>query len=482
MGKKLRFIKIFIIAVSAGYLLSGCGPFFKQPLKTERARLGPETPLKSDLMALPVAQDKIVAAVYKFSDQTGQYKPSELGNNWSTAVTQGATAILLRALEESNWFVVIERENLANLLNERKIIRSSRAQYMGTSEENSPLLPPLLFAGVILEGGIISYETNILTGGAGLRYFGAGGSAQYREDRVSIYLRAVSTSNGKVLKTVYTTKSILSQQIGFNFFRYVKLNTLMEAEVGFTYNEPSELAVTEAIEKAVISLVYEGIKDDLWKLSNPADTSMMQYVQYFKEKEKNYQTDEFGSYLSDERRGFIGAGIHGGIEQYNGDVRDDMTFTPYLELNLDFYWHPNYSVNVNLGRGTLETKNWFETTYDYAEVNLKYLVLPKANVSPFVYAGGGVFYQEDFYNADPLYPQPTQKIFPKVQGGLGVEFMIINNFSLSLLANYTYILSDKIDGIEEGKYMDYYWGGSAGLKYYFGKSPYYYQMERNRKK
>src|SRR5690606_26553658 len=108
-------------------------------------------------------------------------------------------------------------------------------------------------------------------GGAGVRYFGTDASAQYREDRVSIYLRAVSTSNGKILKTVYTTKSILSQEVSMGVFRYVKFKRLLEAETGFTYNEPTEMAVTEAVEKAVHSLVLEGLMDSLWTTETPID-------------------------------------------------------------------------------------------------------------------------------------------------------------------------------------------------------------------
>jgi len=170
----------------------------KQPMKTSEARLGSNSSVYEDMQKLPEPKEPLVVAVYKFRDQTGQYKPSEIGANWSTAVTQGATSILIQSLEESGWFVPIEREGLANLLNERKIIRSSRANYnsQDPGQEQNQLLTPLLFAGVILEGGIISYESNVMTGGAGLRYFGAGASGEYREDRVSIYLRAISTSNG----------------------------------------------------------------------------------------------------------------------------------------------------------------------------------------------------------------------------------------------------------------------------------------------
>ena len=39
----------------------------------------------------------------------------------------------------------------------------------------------------------------------------------------------------------------------------------MEAETGVTKNEPSQLAVKEAIDKAVDLLIVEGIADGIWR-------------------------------------------------------------------------------------------------------------------------------------------------------------------------------------------------------------------------
>lgn len=204
-------------------LMSSCTSFFYQPSGPRRARLGEDTPATTSLRNLPAAKEKIVAAVYKFRDLTGQYKQSETGTGFSTAVTQGTTNILLKAMEESGWFVPIERENVSNLLNERKIVRSSVAQF-----KDGENLPPLLFAGIILEGGVVSYDANIITGGGGLQYFSAGGSTQYRQDRVTVYLRAVATKTGKILKTIYTSKTILSQSVNASLFRYVTFKRLLE--------------------------------------------------------------------------------------------------------------------------------------------------------------------------------------------------------------------------------------------------------------
>jgi curli production assembly/transport component CsgG len=60
---------------------------------------------------------------------------------------------------------------------------------------------------------------------------------------------------------VYTSKTILSQSVDGGLFRYVSFKRLLEAETGYATNEPSQMAVTEAVEKAVQSLVLEGIRD-----------------------------------------------------------------------------------------------------------------------------------------------------------------------------------------------------------------------------
>ena len=245
-------------------LISGCGAYFNQPYAPQDARTGELAPKTETLRQLPLPTEPVVVGVYNFKDQTGQYKAQENGSSFSTAVSQGATTMLIQALEESKWFTPIERENLNNLLNERNIIRSTREEFRKNESAAQPMLPPLLYAGVLLEGGIVSYDTNIITGGAGARYFGAGASVKYRQDRISIYLRAVSTSNGKILKTVYVSKTILSQAVDASLFRYVSFQRLMEAETGFTKNEPVQLAMKDAIEKAVESLIIEGVEAGLW--------------------------------------------------------------------------------------------------------------------------------------------------------------------------------------------------------------------------
>ncbi len=224
------------------------------------------------LAAIPAPARPVAVAVYGFTDQTGQFRPSETGQTLSRAVSQGGASILMKALQDAgnrSWFTVIEREQLAHLLNERQIIREMRERYLGETGVNPEALPSLLFAGVILEGGVIGYDSNTLTGGVGAGFLGISARSEYRQDTVTVYLRAVSVRTGEVLTTVTASKTIASYGVGGGAFRYVGFKELLEAEAGFTTNEPDQLALQQAIEKAVYGLVMEGVELKLW---NFADT------------------------------------------------------------------------------------------------------------------------------------------------------------------------------------------------------------------
>ena len=263
-------------AILALCLLSGCATVGKDgrdfiPPTTSLAYIPQKTETQRMLEAIPPPQRPVAIAVYDFTDQTGQFKPTENTQTLSRAVSQGAASILVKALQDAgdrSWFTIVERENLKNLLNEREIIREMRARYLGEKDVNPQALPALLFAGVLLEGGIIGYDTNTVTGGAGAAFLGIGGHTDYRQDTVTVYLRAVSVRTGEVLTSVTASKTIASKAIDANAFKFVAFKKLLEAEAGVTTNEPEQLALQEAIEKAVYDLVMEGSELKLWSFAD----------------------------------------------------------------------------------------------------------------------------------------------------------------------------------------------------------------------
>jgi len=232
---------------------------------------GAMTSTQSSLLALPPPREKLAVTVYNFLDQTGRFEPTEGVQSLSKAISQGSTSILVKALQDAGnrtWFTVLERENLDNLLKERQIIREMRKQYLGEENINPDALPPMLFAGIILEGGVIGYDTNTVTGGAGARFLGIGAHTSYREDTVTVYLRAVSVKTGEVITTVVASKKIASIGVSANAFRFVSYKELLEAETGITTNEPDLLALRQAVEKAVEMLVVEGAELGVWSFGD----------------------------------------------------------------------------------------------------------------------------------------------------------------------------------------------------------------------
>src|SRR6056297_1273215 len=407
-------MRAFSTALLSGIIgvafLSGCSGTMK-PMHTERATHGTVSEVYSQLKELPEPQEKIVAAVYRFRDQTGQYKPSDRVASWSTAVTQGATSILMKAMEESGWFVPIERESISNLLNERQIIQSIRQQHSGP--QGPQPLPPLLFAGVMLEGGIVGYDTNVITGGIGARYLGTGGSSQYRKDQVTIYLRAVSTQSGRVLKTVHTTKSIISQQLDSGVFRFIDTNRLLESEAGYTYNEPPVMAVTEAIDEAVKQLILEGVEESIWTPKNPDEiAAYREQFNFEKQKEDQLKRDYFG--LIDK---------------------------------------------PDLRSGWSLTTNAFSKPVNAADLLLNVYITPGYNLSPFMAAGGGA------YIYDKKHPELEDQILPFFGLETGFDYRFNNRLGARVSTSYRYLLIDGLDGVTMGKYNDQHWGVNVGFTY-----------------
>jgi len=219
-----------------------------------------EKPVTKAIQNLPLPARTPVVAIYKFEDLTGQRKSRDGIADFSSAVTQAPEAYLIRALKASDFFKVVERKGLDHLTKERQLIRNTREKF---DDKDKQL--PLLYAGVILEGGIIDYNTNLLSGGVGARYLGIGNSKQYREDKVVISIRMVSVSTGEILLDILTSKAILSVGLSSDYFRFHSDNDLIEFETGNAMNEPKYIAIQAAIETAVAELVVRGQSKGYWK-------------------------------------------------------------------------------------------------------------------------------------------------------------------------------------------------------------------------
>ena len=255
---KWLWIIIFGVVIMS---LSGCA-FPVYPIKYTHDEPKVLKPTYTKLLPEP-KNGKVIVAVYSFADKTGQRKDSGMVAKLSSAVTQGAESILIKSLQEvgdRHWFRVVERVGLDNLLKERQLIRSSREEVKDDTE-----LRPIIYAGMLIEGSIVAYDTNVKTGGMGARWLGVGPSTQYQEDLVTVSIRAISVQTGEILMTINAQKAVLSVATNVSTFKFLEQGTAnLEAEVGVTSNEPGLYCLQRAIETAVEEMVYEGKKLGVW--------------------------------------------------------------------------------------------------------------------------------------------------------------------------------------------------------------------------
>ena len=253
-------MKILLASILA-LTLSGCAAITPE-IQSDPPQLVTTDNSEFNTLA-PPRDGHLIAAVYRFQDLTGQRRPSDRIAHISTAVTQGAESWVISALKDvggGSWFRVVERVGLESLARERQIIRQSRESV----NDDTPIAP-MLFAGVLVEGAIVGYDSNTTSGGAGARYLGIGTTTQYREDIVTVTMRAVSVQTGEILVSVAVTKNIASYSDHMGIFRFVDLGTsAVEFEVGNARNEPVTYAVRAAIEQAVVEMIKEGAEREFW--------------------------------------------------------------------------------------------------------------------------------------------------------------------------------------------------------------------------
>jgi len=269
--------------------LTGCATVQKAGYEHEPELAKNKMVKEFDAIPAP-AGPKITVAVYSFQDKTGQRKNSPNIASFSSAVTQGAEPFLISALQEvghGQWFDVVERVNVDNLIKERTIIKQMRDAYEGTAAK--PLVP-LQFAGIIIEGGIIGYDSGLESGGTGYNFLGIGPTTQYSKDVITISLRAVSVNTGKILASVTLTKTVYSTGDAIAIFKSIDPGSIssivkqvganntgstsavagiFQFESGLTINEATTIALKAAIESSVVELIKEGERKGVWEFKYP---------------------------------------------------------------------------------------------------------------------------------------------------------------------------------------------------------------------
>ena len=257
---------------------------------------------------------------------------------------------------------------------------------------------------------------------------------------------------------------ILSQQVDVGVYKFVDFQRLLEVEIGYSSNEPVELCVKEAIEKAVESLIIEGIYDNLWELKYSEDINSKRIADYESEKEQVKVVDNFGE--TTLSRSALSIGINGGSQLYSGDYSNSR-YEPAAALLLQYGVSKRFSFLFNLGFSKLSADNSFTSDITNADLILGYSILPQYRLNPFIQIGFGALNS----NASDRNGKPIEKDnnwTVTLVAGAGLEYLLWDAVGIQALADYHYLLTDNLDGVKRGKYNDYYWGLKFGLNFYIG--------------
>jgi curli production assembly/transport component CsgG len=237
----------------------------------------------------------------------------------------------------------------------------------------------------------------------------------------------------------------------------VTFKRLLETETGLTTTEPGQMAVTEAIEKAVEGLIIEGVRDGLWVAEAKQAGPMKKILDaYESEKTRMSETDVYGI------RPEIDAPLvtlqpYAGVMRYYGDYARH-TMKGVYGASLDVYFSSKFGIQANAATGTLASEGAFSTRLTSLEGNLIFRPTPFQHWTSLLFIGAGMVSRA---GSGPLNLQGDRYL--QAQGGVGIQYSSNGLIGFRSTISYNQPFTDALDGITAGTRNDYYLRGTLGL-------------------
>ena len=95
-----------------------------------------------------------------------------------------------------------------------------------------------------------------------------------------------------------------------------------------------------------------------------------------------------------------------------------------------------------------------------SDLSLRYVFLPYDKLTPYLSLGGGFDYNSKGVGLS------RDQYLPKLNGSIGLEYMVRKKLGLSVSSGWNYYLTDQFDAARSGRYNDFSWGISLGMKLY----------------
>ena len=433
----------------------------QRPLCAQVSAPTEPTALTAGATALPAASQKITAAVYPFRIAAEQqYQPTQTMPR--PVAIANYTTLLFEVLRTSNWFVPVESANMGTLLNSRQ------AQPLSTSEAGNSDAPTAQQPTLILESGLFSNDAMPVSAETVSSSGPTTAPGPWRQDRATVFIRAISVQTGQLLKTVYWTKTILSQPTGTNTYRYLLANQPNAPLTGTTSVSPDRMAIVEAMKQAVDGLIIEGVRDGLWATSAMpiAQTrSMIATYEARRLAQSGVEEAEAQPKGNRQRRSpsFIDVSLYGGLSRYTGDYVNPLPKGAY-GLSIDAYAIPYLGVQLNAATGTLASRAIFSTNVTSLEANLLVRPLPFWRFTPLVVGGVGMLNRT---GSSPLTFEGRSYL--QYQAGLGLQYALSTTVGFRAMVMYNLPQTDLLDGKQAGAHNDFYVRSTLGLVLHFGQ-------------
>ncbi len=140
----------------------------------------------------------------------------------------------------------------------------------------------------------------------------------------------------------------------------------------------------------------------------------------------------------------------------NGDLPEP-EFEIYFKIGYKYHMASHLNLSLSYNKYNLAFKDIYSEGFMSFDLNLEYLMAPYNHFTPFLFVGGG-------YNAANKFENTSTK----VQGGLGLEIIMLEGVGLRFFGEYNYFFSDELDGLIAGESDDVVWRFGFGANFYFG--------------
>jgi len=254
--------KLMMIGMAMALLLSASGCALIQQVEVtppERAyRIKLEALKRLDKFKGKINKDLRVT-VGSFSDRTGQVRDQDR-QSYSKVLTQAGDLVLYHILYEAlGPRIVVEREvpNWKQITTEYRSSYTKNGVRTGLITKSGPE-GGLVGAQYMVTGAIVFYHVDRYSGGGGLNIDGIGGSFKSTTATVGIELRLVDVSTSEIYWSTLLESWVTGVRIGadvFKFFDAFGGEYLVQAEAGFAYQLPADMAFQTCLATAVAEMI-----------------------------------------------------------------------------------------------------------------------------------------------------------------------------------------------------------------------------------